>query len=448
MQSPASSTFDAYYKWLGILPAEQPPNHYRLLGIALFEADPEVIAAAADRQMGHVKSFAAGQYAAQSQSLLNELARARVTLLNSRQKAEYDRRLQQLLAEAPSAQVPTPSSEPKEAPAGEASAELQELAGLNRVHSSAARIDRRRRQGHPALTFAIVAGLMAVAACLYYADALRPEPSEDSTETPTSAVAERPQADRPRQSPRGAEQEEAEQDQDSPSSELPPDVDVETPPIAPATDVRRRRRRRERPAADRTIDHVIDLDLENRRQRYPLSESTQQKLQVLALRGCEVPFEIKPEDGTLDDDANVRLLVNGVREVLIDVEITANSQGTRSIVLECHVVSDEGKDVPFTLPNLQNITRRIIRQGNEAASQLSDMDAEKAQLEAWLNAGGTKPLADVGVARRRIRELEGLISGQSESVQLLKADLEVAETLLGLATHLHEDCALEIGVVE
>jgi hypothetical protein len=100
------------------------------------------------------------------------------------------------------------------------------------------------------------------------------------------------------------------------------------------------------------------------------------------------------------------------------------------------------------LPNLQNITRRIIRQGNEAASQLDEMAAEKAQLEAWLNSGGTKPLADVGVARRRIRELEGLLSGQSQSVQLLKADLEVAETLLALATHLHEDCALEIGVVE
>ena len=31
--------FNAYHKWLGIPPEEQPPNHYRLLGIALFEKD-------------------------------------------------------------------------------------------------------------------------------------------------------------------------------------------------------------------------------------------------------------------------------------------------------------------------------------------------------------------------------------------------------------------------
>src|SRR5829696_2056304 len=98
MHSTAPINFNAYHKWLGIPPAEQPPHHYRLLGIALFEADPEVIAAAADRQMGHIKSYAAGRYAAESQALLNELARARVTLLNARQKGGYDRGLRQHLA--------------------------------------------------------------------------------------------------------------------------------------------------------------------------------------------------------------------------------------------------------------------------------------------------------------------------------------------------------------
>src|SRR5215213_7333340 len=87
------SGFDVYHKWLGIPPAEQPPHHYRLLGIALFERDPEVIAAAGDRQMAHIKSFAAGRYARASQALLNELAKARVTLLNVQQKEAYDRRL-------------------------------------------------------------------------------------------------------------------------------------------------------------------------------------------------------------------------------------------------------------------------------------------------------------------------------------------------------------------
>ena len=43
--------FDPYYKWLGILPKDQPPHHYRLLGIEVFEDDLQVIEAAADRQL-------------------------------------------------------------------------------------------------------------------------------------------------------------------------------------------------------------------------------------------------------------------------------------------------------------------------------------------------------------------------------------------------------------
>ena len=34
-----SSGFDPYHKWLGIPPQDQPPNHYRLLGVELFETD-------------------------------------------------------------------------------------------------------------------------------------------------------------------------------------------------------------------------------------------------------------------------------------------------------------------------------------------------------------------------------------------------------------------------
>ena len=36
-------SFDPYLNWLGIPPHEQPPNCYRLLGLVLFESNPEVI---------------------------------------------------------------------------------------------------------------------------------------------------------------------------------------------------------------------------------------------------------------------------------------------------------------------------------------------------------------------------------------------------------------------
>ena len=45
-------TIDPYHKWLGISPKDQPPDHYRLLGIDRFESDPEVISSAAIIEAG------------------------------------------------------------------------------------------------------------------------------------------------------------------------------------------------------------------------------------------------------------------------------------------------------------------------------------------------------------------------------------------------------------
>jgi hypothetical protein len=85
-----SDTFDPYYEWLGIPPKDQPPNHYRLLGIELFESNEKVIDRAADRQMGHLRTFQTGQHARESQRLLNELSKAKICLLNPEKKAAYD----------------------------------------------------------------------------------------------------------------------------------------------------------------------------------------------------------------------------------------------------------------------------------------------------------------------------------------------------------------------
>lgn len=90
--------FDPYRKWLGIPSAEQPPNHYRLLGLGLFEDDVEVIESAVDQRMAHVRTFQTGPHSSHSQKLLDELAAARVTLLNSARKAAYDNLLRAKLA--------------------------------------------------------------------------------------------------------------------------------------------------------------------------------------------------------------------------------------------------------------------------------------------------------------------------------------------------------------
>ncbi|MGH7139002.1 MAG: hypothetical protein ACREHD_24920, partial [Pirellulales bacterium] len=100
--------FDSYHKWLGIPSAEQPPHHYRLLGIALFESDPDVIDGAADRQMAHVRTFQSGQHSALSQQILNELAAAKLCLLNPQKKAAYDALLRTRTAAAQQAPAALP----------------------------------------------------------------------------------------------------------------------------------------------------------------------------------------------------------------------------------------------------------------------------------------------------------------------------------------------------
>lgn len=85
--------FDPYYKWLGIPPDEQPPTHYRILGIAPLEADRQVIATAASRQALHLRQMAAGPQSVLAARLMKEIAAAKAVLLNPEAKATYDRSL-------------------------------------------------------------------------------------------------------------------------------------------------------------------------------------------------------------------------------------------------------------------------------------------------------------------------------------------------------------------
>ena len=92
-----ASHFDPYHKWLGIPPKEQPPTLYRLLQIEQFESDEDVIENAAQRQITFLKNAASGPYSRESQQLLNEINKARVTLLNKENRASYDESLRNSL---------------------------------------------------------------------------------------------------------------------------------------------------------------------------------------------------------------------------------------------------------------------------------------------------------------------------------------------------------------
>ena len=106
----SETSFDPYHVWLGIPPEDQPANHYRLLGLQLFESDLEEIGSASLSQIAHVRTFAIGANSEQSQLLLNELSAARLVLLNAVQKADYDQDLRQRLNLMPPPVEPVPEA--------------------------------------------------------------------------------------------------------------------------------------------------------------------------------------------------------------------------------------------------------------------------------------------------------------------------------------------------
>jgi len=81
---------DVYKDWLGIAETARPLNYYQLLRLKAFEDDPAKIAAHYRKMNAHVRKFAAGDFARQSQELLNELAKAMLCLTDAARKAEYD----------------------------------------------------------------------------------------------------------------------------------------------------------------------------------------------------------------------------------------------------------------------------------------------------------------------------------------------------------------------
>ena len=94
-----SEIFDPYHEWLGIPAAEQPASYYRLLGIPVLETSLSVIDNAANQRMAYLRTFQSGKHVAESQHLLNEVAAARVCLLNAAKKATYDEELRKRLAQ-------------------------------------------------------------------------------------------------------------------------------------------------------------------------------------------------------------------------------------------------------------------------------------------------------------------------------------------------------------
>jgi|GEM_PF-1479490 len=120
--------FDPYQRWLGIPPQDQPPHFYRLLGLELFEADPQVIKAASDNAIAFIQQNAFGEELQQSQKLLQDIGKVTAYLLSPPHKAKYDRKLKSKLGisqpKAVSTEKPTQPTNRKQSPKQTASTAL------------------------------------------------------------------------------------------------------------------------------------------------------------------------------------------------------------------------------------------------------------------------------------------------------------------------------------
>ncbi len=90
--------FDPYQQWLGIPRAEQPPHHYRLLGLAPLEANPDAIRRAAGERAALIRRYQSSQYLAVTNKLLSDISAAAACLLNPQTKSAYDAALRSRLA--------------------------------------------------------------------------------------------------------------------------------------------------------------------------------------------------------------------------------------------------------------------------------------------------------------------------------------------------------------
>lgn len=447
MELDAPSSFDPYHKWLGIPPAEQPPHHYRLLGIAAFESDREVIAAAADRQMAHVKSFSTGKYAAASQTLLNELSKARVALLNVALKAAYDQRLQAPRQQGANARPKSGAAERRDVTEELAlSADALPMASVRATSGGgASRQFQRRRQNESGLQWLLVAGGVAlIAVLMFYAATNRPAAPSVATVVAKPTPPNEPRMRAPERfqpPPRSAPQQQnpalvpVPNDGIEPPAEIKPRA-IEKPPAAAP---------HRAPESISQAVHEVDLDLSDRVQRLTLPAKDDAEYHVLGLRDCKFPCTVEPSAGKLSPERKVTVTVNGPRVAVWTLSMRPRSADQTLIEAEGVIVTDDKERLPLTLTNIGRVCRQLMRQHHQAATLLESGQMEQARLQSWLDGPGTKPLAEVGPARARVRALTQSIPEQAQIVQSLAADLRVAEDVQAFAEHLDEKCMLEIA---
>lgn len=89
---------DPYREWLAIETDHEAPNHYELLGLALFTGDSAAVRQAFEDRYALVRRYEGGNYGDRALALLAELSDAFKCLTNEDEKSHYDQELRETLA--------------------------------------------------------------------------------------------------------------------------------------------------------------------------------------------------------------------------------------------------------------------------------------------------------------------------------------------------------------
>lgn len=317
-------SFDPYYQWLNIPPQEQPPNYYRLLGVALFEPDPQVIAAAADRQTAFLRGKGEGSRQRIAQRLIKEVATARFCLLTPVQRRAYDEYLRQKLGlPAVAPVVPAVGGESSgvapaavgaasvlSAPSALASAAMPNAAEITIVGGGLPSADEaeaagetlplapaeeispqwRRRANQALLVAGGIAGLLLIAAATIIARDIRRERSQpriDIVDVPREIAEVRPNGESSQVSPTQAaatplpQPSPADPPRDSPRPEEPPQIDAQ--PSEPPTAM---------PARDPSAEPPVPQPRESVRTKLPVPSIDEQ---AAALKLAEETYQLSKQ---------------------------------------------------------------------------------------------------------------------------------------------------------
>lgn len=420
--------FDAYRKWLGIPESECPPNHYRLLGVSIFETEPEVIRNAVLQRRLLLASFAKGSYADLSRRLLDEVASAASCLLRPAEKQVYDTALRAALG----ADEPTEAAQPAQfSPVmtdsrTSSSDDLEFRLQLDRVGGPSSAISQRAKhrgkQGksstHAVVTVAgiVLSGVIGLAAGCFVLFLVNPkhpvittlastfhsgeEATQQTPPTPSPTYVsptpdntpKRPEIDERRGGPIPLPPKTApDPGHHLKEPGLPPPP--KSPPSAPSP------RKPEPPVAvappppkETRLDVRLDFSRAISRGTLPAAANDEKaEVRVDSMDGMDTPLEFRPRDGVLHAGQAVDMVFPDFPGLSVEVSLRERENVKE---LECAPTMEIGPGAKnkFTQQSLKQIIVSTKRDADNVNGDLSRAMAVAQDIEAWLNSPAMKPL--------------------------------------------------------